>query len=485
MKITSIFGNSFIASTTILLCCISTIKPDVVLANENLHLSDLASSKLKNNQQDDLAKSESILKFAIQKKGIEEDLFATRQEINQITKKIETLQRNPNSNAGEIQKLQQILKNLNQKTASMFEETALTGKNIIDARSEKSKFNNSSDILIRFDNEGSQKFQELTKNIAGTGRSLGIFMNGELISAASVAVQYAQTGISGGEAVISGNFSSEEAEKIAAQLLEQGLKLGGLTPERKAQQLIKKAEQQYQQKKFTNALANYNQAIKINPQRLDAYIGRGAVLTLMGDHKAAIENYEKLIKLYPRYITSIYKSLIKNYLSVGDKNNAIKVWERLADADNSFANVAPMGQAFLFLEFKEFPSAINKFNKTLQLEPKNIWAYWFRGLTHEKLDNQTAANHDFRKVKDFNTDFLLRNSNNLESLPSLKMFNISKEQIATTYYIKSLACNRLNDKSCAIKNRDTVKKLLKLSSEAEVDKYFSRLDASMKNILDF
>ncbi|MBV6622142.1 MAG: hypothetical protein KI793_04165 [Rivularia sp. (in: Bacteria)] len=113
----------------------------------------------------------------------------------------------------------------------MFEETTLTGKNVIDARAEKSTFNNSSEILIRFDNEGSQKFQELTKNIAGTGRSLGIFMNGELISAASVAVQYAQTGISGGQAVISGNFSSEEAENIAAKLLEQGLKLGGLTPE--------------------------------------------------------------------------------------------------------------------------------------------------------------------------------------------------------------------------------------------------------------
>ena len=48
-----------------------------------------------------------------------------------------------------------------------------------------------------------------------------------------------------------------------------------------------------------------------------------------------------------------FTSLIKNYLSIGDKKNPMKVWERLA-------NVAPMGQDLLFLEFKDFPGAVNK-----------------------------------------------------------------------------------------------------------------------------
>ncbi|MEO0611672.1 MAG: protein translocase subunit SecD, partial [Planctomycetota bacterium] len=66
--------------------------------------------------------------------------------------------------------------------------------------------------------EGSDLFAELTKNIAGTGRGLGIFLDDRLIIAPPVGVEDAQTGILGGRATISGQFSPEDARDLEIQL---------------------------------------------------------------------------------------------------------------------------------------------------------------------------------------------------------------------------------------------------------------------------
>lgn len=66
-------------------------------------------------------------------------------------------------------------------------------------------------------------FAEQTKALAGTGRAIGIFLDDVLLSAPIVDITYAETGIEGGEATISGNFTAE-----AAQELEQQLKTGAL-----------------------------------------------------------------------------------------------------------------------------------------------------------------------------------------------------------------------------------------------------------------
>ena len=74
-------------------------------------------------------------------------------------------------------------------------------------------------MIIYFDNEGAQRFAELTKNIALTGRSIGIFLDNDLISAPVVDdPRLAETGITGGSAVITGNFTVETANDLAVQL---------------------------------------------------------------------------------------------------------------------------------------------------------------------------------------------------------------------------------------------------------------------------
>lgn len=106
---------------------------------------------------------------------------------------------------------------IDQLIDQIFQRTGLTGKNLKNADPQPTQ-TGSWGVSIRFDAEGARLFAELTKNIAGTGRRLGIFLDDRLLSAPVVGPEYAATGISGGAAEITGNFTVESANDLAVQL---------------------------------------------------------------------------------------------------------------------------------------------------------------------------------------------------------------------------------------------------------------------------
>jgi len=73
-------------------------------------------------------------------------------------------------------------------------------------------------VTLNFNREGAEKFAELTKSIAGTGRVLGIVLDGRSISEATVGPEFKAAGIAGGAASITGSFSAEEARELEVQL---------------------------------------------------------------------------------------------------------------------------------------------------------------------------------------------------------------------------------------------------------------------------
>jgi preprotein translocase subunit SecD len=120
--------------------------------------------------------------------------------------------------AAEKEQLQKSLQESNRAIAQFFQSVGLTGTNLKNARPEPTQTGNSWEVAINFDEDGGKKFAELTKNLAGTGRSIGIFLDDALISAPVVGVEFAQTGITGNSAVITGNFTLESANDLAVQI---------------------------------------------------------------------------------------------------------------------------------------------------------------------------------------------------------------------------------------------------------------------------
>lgn len=113
---------------------------------------------------------------------------------------------------------QAALKRANDVIATLFDPPALVGKNLKNASPESAPGSNAFSVGLQFDQEGGEKFAQLTKGLAGTGRSLGIFLDNGLISYPTVGAEFAQTGITGGGATITGRFTAQEATDLAVQL---------------------------------------------------------------------------------------------------------------------------------------------------------------------------------------------------------------------------------------------------------------------------
>ncbi|HJN35406.1 MAG: protein translocase subunit SecD [Prochlorococcus sp.] len=118
----------------------------------------------------------------------------------------------------ETEQLEQLLEKVNSKIVASFEPAALTGKDLVTAGRQQQQNAPGWEVTLSFNQEGGRKFAELTQSIAGTGRLLGIVLDGRAISEASVGPQFKTAGITGGAATITGNFSAEEARDLEVQL---------------------------------------------------------------------------------------------------------------------------------------------------------------------------------------------------------------------------------------------------------------------------
>lgn len=158
------------------------------------------------------------LEFRRQKPGTEQQLAIERQIQGELQAKQDELRKSTDEKA--IAENQAALERSNQAIAALYEPTGLTGKNLRDAFPEPASAASNANwsVAIRFDEEGGKLFAELTKALAGTGRTLGIFLDAELISSPVVGVEFAQSGITGGNAVITGQFTAAEANDLAIQL---------------------------------------------------------------------------------------------------------------------------------------------------------------------------------------------------------------------------------------------------------------------------
>ena len=107
---------------------------------------------------------------------------------------------------------------INNEIANLFIKTELSGKDLINAGRRQEQTNNNWEVLLTFSNDGGEKFADITKSIAGSQQLLAIILDGESISEASVGSQFSNTGITGGLATISGNFSAEDARELEVQL---------------------------------------------------------------------------------------------------------------------------------------------------------------------------------------------------------------------------------------------------------------------------
>jgi preprotein translocase subunit SecD len=157
------------------------------------------------------------LEFREQKAGTEGQLSAEMAVLNESKAKKEILKKTKSTDKAAIEVLQLAIDKQYAEIGKLFDKAVITGRQLKNA-SPQPLSANSWEVALEFDDAGGDAFAKMTKSLAGTGRSIGVFLDNDPISTPTVGPTFAATGITGGKAVITGNFTTETAQNLAVQL---------------------------------------------------------------------------------------------------------------------------------------------------------------------------------------------------------------------------------------------------------------------------
>ncbi len=135
-----------------------------------------------------------------------------------LTKALTSLGIQVPAGSSEVDQIELLLRETNRRVLGLYGPPLITGKDLTSAGRQQQATGTGWEVTLGFNREGGEKFASLTQSIAGTGRVLGIVLDGRSISEASVGEQFKVAGITGGSASITGNFSAEEARDLEVQL---------------------------------------------------------------------------------------------------------------------------------------------------------------------------------------------------------------------------------------------------------------------------
>jgi tetratricopeptide (TPR) repeat protein len=166
----------------------------------------------------------------------------------------------------------------------------------------------------------------------------------------------------------------------------------------KADDFYIKANEKAIAKDFRGALADYTEAIRLNPNYADAYYHRGNAFYKLGDKQKAVNDYNQVLKINPNYADAYYnRGVARNELgdkqgAMSDYNQALKINPQEAGAYNNRGTIR--------LDMGDNQGAISDYNQAIKINPNDANAYYNRGNARNALkDKQEAINDYTRAIK--------------------------------------------------------------------------------------
>jgi tetratricopeptide (TPR) repeat protein len=164
-----------------------------------------------------------------------------------------------------------------------------------------------------------------------------------------------------------------------------------------------------------------------------SYFERGVIAAELKEHRAAIADFDRAIRIYPQG-ADVYYCRALSSLRCNDYDSALAGLDcviRLAPT----SAVAYTTQGKVHARRNDHSSAVNSYSRAIQFQPRDSNAYRHRGLSMAALNQHTSAIKDYDQAIELNP------------------------RLADTYYEKGLALNALNDRHQAIEQYSQAIKL--------------------------
>jgi tetratricopeptide (TPR) repeat protein len=153
----------------------------------------------------------------------------------------------------------------------------------------------------------------------------------------------------------------------------------------------------YDKGDYDRAMADYNQALRLDPDYAWAYSCRGNVYNAKGDYNRAIADYTEAIRLDPKYAAAYYNRGVVYYnkrdydRAMADYTEDIRLDPKYAWAYNN------RGLAYYYNK-GEYDRAIADYTEAIRLDPKYAHAYNNRGFAYYNKGDYDRAIADYNEA---------------------------------------------------------------------------------------
>lgn len=144
------------------------------------------------------------------------------------------------------------------------------------------------------------------------------------------------------------------------------------------------------------AISDYDQAIRLDPKSAAAYDNRGNAWDAKGDRDRAIADYDQAIRLNPRNAKAYYNRAYTR-LSKGENDRAIADFDQFISLNPNFAP-AYNNRGTARLSAGDLERAITDFDEAIKMLPKESISYWNRGRAKFAQADFAAASGDFMQA---------------------------------------------------------------------------------------
>ena len=203
----------------------------------------------------------------------------------------------------------------------------------------------------------------------------------------------------------------------------------------------------YYQGDYQGAITDCNQVLQINPRNVDAYNNRGLNRIALGDYQKAIADFNQVLEIEPNhtkaYLNRGYSRLQSddNWGAIQDFDQALRLdpqaakvyLKNLADTLNNEPEVIKepnqqltqglLIQGNLRYESGDYQAAIQAYNQVLSLDPNNSEAYNRRSTARSALGDYEGAFADFYKAANYYLDEQQSLQVQVTSMPTVQTTN--------------------------------------------------------------
>lgn len=167
--------------------------------------------------------------------------------------------------------------------------------------------------------------------------------------------------------------------------------------------LCKEGRQFFRQGKYKLSIEAFNQAMKLDPDRVDVHEALATASFILKDYDAAIEHFMRVSQLRPMDAKSLI-NLGAVYNRKGEFQKGADVLKKALTRDKQSVE-AYYNLGIAYRGLKQLPMAANSYKEALRLNPRMLDAMQNLGNVLLEMNNPKGAIEQYKKALEINPDF--------------------------------------------------------------------------------